>query len=166
MSGSPNVDETTVMGFGEEWSAFNQSGTGSADFDRLFDTHFHLFRFDRLPRDSEGFDLACGSGRWALGVAPKVGKLHCNDPAEKALAVARLRPQGHANVRFHQAAADSIPLTDGSQDLGYSVGVPHHIPETARALRDAVRDAGLDDVRFNEREPYWVAVGWWAQNQS
>jgi SAM-dependent methyltransferase len=43
------------------------------------------------------------------------------------------------NARFHRASADGIPLPDGSQDFGYSLGVLHHIPDTAKALSDCVR---------------------------
>jgi SAM-dependent methyltransferase len=92
-----------------------------------------------LPDGAEGFDLGCGSGRWAVGVAPRVGHLHCIDPSAKALDVARRRLAGRSNVTFHVASADCIPLEDGSQDFGYALGVLHHVPDTARALEDCVR---------------------------
>lgn len=135
---SANIDRNTVKGFGEEWAAFDQSALDGAEYAALFDAYFHLFPFDNLPRNSVGFDLGCGSGRWAAGVAGRVGLLHCIDPAEQALAVARRRLSGTTNVRFHLASSDSIPLADGSADFGYSLGVLHHIPDTAKALRDCV----------------------------
>lgn len=92
-----------------------------------------------LPPAPEGFDLGCGSGRWAVLVAPRVGKLHCIDPARKALDVCRKRLSRHRNVQFHEAASDTMPLPDESQDFGYSLGVLHHIPDTAKAMADAVR---------------------------
>ena len=134
-----NIDSATVEGFGEEWSAFDQSGLKGAEYQKLFDGYFGIFPFDDLLGDAEGFDLGCGSGRWAMGVAPRVGTLHCIDPSEQALAVAKRRLADHPNVRFHLAAADSIPLADGSQDFGYSLGVLHHVPDTAGALADCVR---------------------------
>ena len=136
---SENVDRATVEGFGEEWSAYDQSGLVGDEYRRLFDGYFGIFPFDDLPADAEGFDLGCGSGRWAAGVAPRVGLLHCIDPSSPALDVARTQLRGHDNVRFHQAAADDIPLPDGSQDFGYSLGVLHHVPDTGRALADCVR---------------------------
>jgi SAM-dependent methyltransferase len=136
---SANVDRKTVDGFGEEWAAFDQSKLGGAEYDALFDAYFGIFPIASLPADAVGFDLGCGSGRWAVGVAPLVGRLHCIDPAEKALEVARRRLSNTTNVRFHHATADSIPLSDGSQDFGYSLGVLHHIPDTAKALADCVR---------------------------
>lgn len=134
-----NVDRRTVEGFGKEWAAFDQTHFTGEEYQRVFDSYFSLFPFDELPANAEGFDLGCGSGRWAAGFAPRVGRLHCIDPAREALAVARRRLAEVANVDFHLASADRIPLADDSQDFGYSLGVLHHIPDTARALADCVR---------------------------
>ena len=134
-----NVDPATVRGFGEEWSAYDQSRLQGVEYQKLFDGYFAIFPFDELSEDAEGFDLGCGSGRWAAGVAPRVGTLHCIDPSEEALAVARRQLADLPNVRFHLASVDSIPLEDGSQDFGYSLGVLHHVPDTAGALADCVR---------------------------
>src|SRR5687767_6200658 len=85
----PNIDPRTVQGFGEEWTAYDQSRLDSAEHQYLFDTYFSCFPFDDLPPDAVGFDLGCGSGRWARLMAPRVGHLHCIDPSAKALEVAR-----------------------------------------------------------------------------
>jgi SAM-dependent methyltransferase len=136
---APNIDLKTVEGFGEEWAAFDQEGLEDAEYSMLFGSYFAVFPFDRLPENAEGFDLGCGTGRWALGVAPRVGRLHCIDPSPKALAVARRRLGHLPNVTFAEASADMMPLPDSSQDFGYSLGVLHHIPDTAAALAAAVR---------------------------
>ena len=133
-----NVDPQTVEGFGEEWAAFTQEQLGPDEQKRLFDQYFSVFPFDRLPGDAEGFDLGCGTGRWAALVAERVGRLHCIDPAAKALAVARRRLGGASNVLFHERDVDHLPLADGSQDFGYSIGVLHHIPDTQSALAASV----------------------------
>lgn len=138
-SRTENVDGATVEGFGLEWTAFDQSALTGEEYRKLFDGYFRIFPFDQLPPDAEGFDLGCGSGRWAAGVAPKVGVLHCIDPSVRALSVARDRLKDQANVRFHHAAADAIPMDDGSQDFGYSLGVLHHVPDTQKAMSDCVR---------------------------
>lgn len=133
-----NIDPKTIDGFGEEWAAFDQSALEGVEYRELFDRYFGIFPFEKLPPDAEGFDLGCGSGRWAAGVAPRVGSLHCIDPAEKALDVARKRLAEADKVTFHLASSDTIPLADMSQDFGYSLGVLHHIPDTLAALRSAV----------------------------
>ena len=139
MSTSRNIDRKTVEGFGDEWAAFDQDPMGDEEHRRLFERYFSIFPFERLSLGAEGFDLGCGTGRWAELMAEKVGTLHCIDPAEKALAVARRRLEGLPNVRFHNAAVDEIALPDGSQDFGYSLGVLHHIPDTEAAMASCTR---------------------------
>lgn len=163
---APNIDRSTVDGFGEEWAAFDQSELKGDDYAFAFNSYFHLFPFDSLPEGAEGFDLGCGSGRWAAGVVDRVGTLHCIDPSDKALAVARRRLEGHRGARFHLAGADDIPLADRSQDFGYSLGVLHHIPDTQRALEDCVRKLkpGAPFLvylyyRFDDR-PAWFKALW------
>jgi glycosyltransferase involved in cell wall biosynthesis/ubiquinone/menaquinone biosynthesis C-methylase UbiE len=161
-----NVDAKTIAGFGREWDQFDQSKLVGEEYDDLFAASFGIFPFEDLPPAAEGFDLGCGSGRWAAGVAPRVGKLHLIDPAEQALDVARKRLDGVGNVSFHLASADAIPLPDASQDFGYSLGVLHHIPNTARALADAVRKLKpgapfLLYIYYNlENRPAWFRFLW------
>jgi SAM-dependent methyltransferase len=161
-----NLDPKTIEGFGQEWSAYDQSGLPTEEHARLFQSYFSCFPFDRLPADSEGFDLGCGSGRWAQLAAPRVGMLHCIDPAAAALEVAKKKVGGMPNVRFHLAAVDEIPLPDDSQDFGYSLGVLHHIPNTEAALRSCVRKLkpGAPFLlylyyRFDNR-PSWFKALW------
>jgi ubiquinone/menaquinone biosynthesis C-methylase UbiE len=133
-----NRDEAVIRGFGEEWAAFDQSRLNEQEHHELFERYFAIFPWSNLPRDAEGFDLGCGSGRWAVRVAPKVAKLHCIDPSEQALAVAGRRLANSPGVTLHACGVDSIPLRDGSQDFGYSLGVLHHVPDTAAALKACV----------------------------
>jgi ubiquinone/menaquinone biosynthesis C-methylase UbiE len=133
-----NIDLETVDGFGREWEAFDQTGLTSEELRETFDAYFSLFPFAEMG-EAEGFDLGCGSGRWAALVAPRVGKLYCIEPAERALAVASRRLADEPNVAFHLADVDSIPLEDSSQDFGYSLGVLHHIPDTQAAMVNCVR---------------------------
>lgn len=134
-----NTDKRTVEGFGDEWTRFDQSGVDPAESEALFATYFGIFPWQRLPPHSVGFDLGCGSGRWAKLVAPRVGTLHCIDASPDALSVARRNLADVGNVRFHEASVDAIPLEDGSADFGYSLGVLHHVPDTARGVRDCTR---------------------------
>lgn len=161
-----NIDARTVAGFGAEWARFDQTKLVGEQYDEQFRTYFDVFDFDDLPTAAEGFDLGCGSGRWAAGVAPKVGKLHCIDPSAEALDVARRRLAGAGNVDFHLASASDIPLPDGSQDFGYALGVLHHIPDTAGALAAAVRKLKpgaqfLLYIYYNfENRPGWFRAIW------
>lgn len=135
---SKNTDPATVEGFGREWATFTQSAEAFTDADRraMFDSYFAIFPWDRLPPNSVGADIGCGSGRWAMLVAPRVGHLHAIDPAADALAVARGNLAGLANVSFHQASVSALPLADGSLDFAYALRVLHHVPDTAQAIRE------------------------------
>jgi SAM-dependent methyltransferase len=134
-----NADAKTVEGFGRQWARFDQSGMRADEASEAFDQYFHLFPWSALPKNAVGFDLGCGSGRWAKLVAPRVGTLHCIDASAEALEVARGRLAGTPNVRFHHASVADIPFEDDSMDFGYSLGVLHHIPDTAAGLKSCVR---------------------------
>lgn len=162
---SPNIDLATVAGFGNEWAAFDQTSLPKEELERIFDQYFHVFPLETLS-DGEGFDLGCGSGRWAQLVAPKVRKLHCIDPSAKALKVSRERLSGQSNVEFHLAGSHDIPLAENSQDFGYSVGVLHHIPDTEQAMARCVAKLrpGAPFLvylyyRFDQR-PRWFRLLW------
>ena len=102
-----NIDEQTVDGFGDEWERFDQSELDPEEAQRLFDLYFAVFPWQELPEDAEGFDLGCGSGRWAKWVAPRVGRLHCIDPSS-ALEVAKRNLAEHLNCEFHSASVDAV----------------------------------------------------------
>jgi len=132
-----NADPTVTTGFGREWSTFTQSDSSLelAERERLFAEYFRIFRWSELPADAEGLDAGCGSGRWAFLVAPRVGRLHVLDASREALEVAKANLVGQGNVAFHYASVSDIPLADRSLDFAYSLGVLHHVPDTAGAIR-------------------------------
>lgn len=132
-----NLDPKTVTSFGDEWSRFDQSGMIESEIRKTFEEYFAVFPWSALPPDAEGFDMGCGSGRWACFVAPHVGRLNCVDPSA-AISVARRKLAGFTNVKFYQSSVDSSGLLPGSQDFGYSLGVLHHVPDTKAAIRSCV----------------------------
>jgi ubiquinone/menaquinone biosynthesis C-methylase UbiE len=132
-----NLDENTIKSFGDEWSRFDQTYLPSAEADRIFNEYFTVFPWEDLPENATGFDMGCGTGRWARLMAPRVGHLHCIDPSS-AIDVARKTLSTLTNVSFHQASVDDTTLPPCSQDFGYSLGVLHHVPDTAGAIRSCV----------------------------
>ena len=134
MTTNSNLDPQTVASFGDEWQRFDQQAMSPSEAERVFEDYFGIFPWDLLPAQAEGFDMGCGSGRWARFVAPRVGRLHCIDPS-RALEVARQTLSDHPNVSFHSASVSGSGLKPKSQDFGYSLGVLHHVPDTAAAIR-------------------------------
>lgn len=171
MSGADNRDLETIEGFGDEWARFDQSELDPEERRRYFQDYFGVFPWDRLPPEPRGFDLGCGSGRWADLVVEKVGHLACIDPAPAALEVAKKNLAARDNVSFHLAGVDEIPLADGSQDFGYSLGVLHHVPDTAAALASCVRKLkpGAPFLLYLyyalDNRPFWFRWVWRATDR-
>lgn len=138
-AGARNLDAGTVEGFGREWGAFDQRAVPPEELDALFERYFSLFPWHAFPPDAVGFDLGCGSGRWAARVAPRVGHLHCVDPSPQALKVARANLRGRDNCTFHCATVAELALEPASMDFGYSLGVLHHVPDTAADIARCAR---------------------------
>lgn len=131
-----NLDQKVVNDFGNEWDKFKQENISRDSWDQ----YFHLFPFEELNADSVGFDMGCGSGRWAMFIANKIGKLNCIDPSEKALNVARSNLSEHSNINFIEASVgDENILEKSSQDFGYCLGVLHHVPNTAEGIKSCAR---------------------------
>lgn len=160
-----NADTNVIEGFGDEWSRFDQSSLTEDELRRMFDNYFNIFPWEKLSENSVGFDLGCGSGRWARLVAPRVGRLHLIDPSE-AIEVARRNLSTEPNCEFHRAGVDDIPLSNESCDFGYSLGVLHHVPDTEAGLRKCVEKLKPEApfllylyYRFDNR-PFWFQAIW------
>ena len=161
-----NVDQETVEGFGDEWVRFDQSELPEQERKEIFESYFSVFPWHILPKNPKGFDLGCGSGRWAKLVAPQVGHLHCIDPSV-ALEVARKNLSQYENCEFHSATVDAIPIENSSMDFGYSLGVLHHVPDTQVGIEACVKKLKLGApfllylyYAFDNR-PWWFRATWY-----
>jgi SAM-dependent methyltransferase len=161
-----NIDPETAASFGDEWSRFDQSGMLDHESGKMFDEYFAVFPWIDLPQGAEGFDMGCGSGRWARWVLPKVGHLHCIDPSD-AIEIAKNKLTSHGNVSFHRASVDGQFLPPASQDFGYSLGVLHHVPNTAEAIRSCVEllKPGAPLLLYLyyafDNRPWWFRLMWY-----
>jgi SAM-dependent methyltransferase len=162
----PNLDREVVDAFGDEWTRFDQSGLSQKDREDVFDAYFSIFPWQALPEDAVGFDLGCGSGRWAKLVAPRVGELHCLDPSAATLDVAKRNLTDQHNCRFHLAGVEDIPLDDGSADFGYALGVLHHVSDTEMGIKACLSKLKKGApfllylyYKFDNR-PWWFRLVW------
>ena len=162
-----NIDNKTVKGFGEEWLKFDQSKLSNAESLRLFNLYFDIFPWDKISSKSIGFDLGCGTGRWAKIMAAHVKELHCIDPSEAIkIAEKNLTNAGIDNCKFYKSDSDDMPISDSSMDFGYSIGVLHHVPDTSLALKNCVKKLKKNSpflvyiyYDFDGR-PYWYKKIW------
>jgi SAM-dependent methyltransferase len=165
-----NADDATIKGFGLEWSAFDQSKITNEELKSIFDGYFELIDLAKLPSDAVIMDVGCGSGRWAQFAAKYCKVIHLVDPSIDALAVARRNLSDYVNCEFHHASTENLPVADRSCDLVYSLGVLHHIPDTASGIKDCVKKLkpGAPFLvylyyRFDNR-PLWFRGLWWISN--
>jgi SAM-dependent methyltransferase len=160
-----NIDDKTVKSFGDEWARFDQSDMSDSEAEKIFNEYFSIFPWSSLPNQPVGFDMGCGSGRWAKFAAPRVEKLNCIDPSS-AIKVAQRNLSSLKNISFEQASVDSSLMLANSQDFGYSLGVLHHIPDTKSAIKSCVNYLKpgaplLLYLYYNlENRPWWYRALW------
>lgn len=167
---SLNVDDQVASGFGDEWSRFDQSGLPESTQAEMFAAYFSKFPWRALAADAVGADFGCGSGRWALRVAPRVGRLICVDASREALEVARRNLRVVGNCEFLRASVGDMPIPESSLDFAYSLGVLHHIPDPAAGLASCVRTLkpGAPFLLYlyyrMENRPIWYRGLWTVTN--
>ena len=67
MTVNNNSDEKVINGFGREWRMFDQSQLGEKELYALFSAYFSIFPWDKVSKESIGFELVCG-GKESWGV--------------------------------------------------------------------------------------------------
>jgi SAM-dependent methyltransferase len=165
-----NVDPDVVADFGREWRSFGQEQLVGAELESAAADYFEIFPFDLLNANSMGFDMGCGTGRWARFVAPRVGQLLCIDASSMALDQARKNLALAHNCMFVCESVGNNSMQDGSQDFGYSLGVLHHVPDTfaglcscTAKLRDGAPFLLYLYYRFDNK-PAWFRLIWKASD--
>ena len=133
---NPNtIIKKVVQDFGNEWKRFDQSTIKKSELKNIFDQYFSIFPLKELNNKSVGFDLGCGSGRWAKFIAPNVKKLNCIDPSFEAISVAKKNLVKFKNINYINSEVNKKILKKNSQDFGYCLGVLHHIPDTLLGIK-------------------------------
>lgn len=131
-----NFDAATVESFGEEWEKFGKFT--DEEIDNAGRQYFDIVTPAMLHNKATVLDLGCGTGRWTKYIAPRAGFVEALDPSKAVYSAAELL-KGLPNVRITQAGVDNIPFPDHSFDFAFSLGVLHHIPDTAAALEKVVK---------------------------
>jgi SAM-dependent methyltransferase len=132
---SANIDWTTVESFGEEWTKFSKFS--DKDVDDVGNDYFDIVDESMLNSESVALDVGCGTGRWTRFIQSRCKFVEAIDPS-KAVVAASAMLNGFDNVRITHADVDNIPFKDESFDFVFSLGVLHHIPDTAAAMQKCV----------------------------
>jgi 2-polyprenyl-3-methyl-5-hydroxy-6-metoxy-1,4-benzoquinol methylase len=136
-----NKDKEVIKDFGKEWSRFSQGkNLTQEELVNIFNGYFNIFPSDNFFTDkSIGFDMGCGSGRWASLVALRVKKLICVDASEEALKVAKENLKNLSNCEYRCSTAEDFNVEDETMDFGYSLGVLHHVTNAEESLKNCVK---------------------------
>lgn len=160
-----NFNKKVIEEFGEEWEKFDYNEINKDRLKENFDEYFSIFPFELINENSIGFDMGCGSGRWAQFIAPKIKKLNCIEPST-AIEVAKKNLREFKNICFLNERTENCSLKESSQDFGYCLGVLHHIPDTLLALGDCAKllkskSPFLLYLYYNfENRPLWFKLLW------
>jgi len=83
----------------------------------------------RVESGSKILDLPCGNGRWFETLSRRAASLVAVDVSPGMLHYARDRAEClPIEIEFHQAAAEEIPIEDGSVDYTFSYALMKHLP--------------------------------------
>jgi SAM-dependent methyltransferase len=130
-----NLDPVTVASFGDEWTRF--SLFSEEDIRIAGEQYFDIVTPDMLGPEKTALDIGCGTGRWSLFLASRIGFIEAVDPSSAVFSAARLTA-ACGNIRVTQAGVDNLPFADAAFDFVFSLGVMHHLPDTQEAIRKAV----------------------------
>ena len=165
-----NKESQVINDFGDEWGQYNQNELKDSELKDLFNNYFKIFPFELINKNSIGFDMGCGSGRWAQLMAPKVKTLNCIEPSKKALEVAKKNLKKQKNCQYFNESVFSNSIKDNSQDFGYCLGVLHHTSDTQEGLNSCVKKLKKDApfllylyYRFDNK-PLWYQIIWKISN--
>lgn len=106
----------------------------------LAEDHFSPRRFAQ----ADVLDLACGTGRHCIPVAPPLGHYIGIDPSRRSLDLARISAAGsQGSVEFREGTAANIPLPDSSVDFAFSCWGDFEVWDSWPELKRVVRPDGL-----------------------
>jgi SAM-dependent methyltransferase len=133
-----NLDQGVIDSFGHEWATFDYGETETtealnAQF-KAYCAPIDLNQFN--PKISVAADIGAGSGRWASRLIPFFSLVYALEPSDGASEVLKNKFADEAKIAVLQetVGSNSIPLA--TLDLAMSLGVLHHIPDTALAIKD------------------------------
>ena len=136
-----NLDQGVIDGFGHEWAAFDYAETETAE---ALDAQFAAYCApldlgDFNPTTSVAGDFGAGSGRWSSRLAPYFSLVYALEPSNGASQVLRKKFTGDPKIVVLQETVGANSIPAASLDLAMSLGVLHHIPDTALAIKDVSR---------------------------
>jgi SAM-dependent methyltransferase len=133
-----NLDQKVINDFGHEWSSFDYTESQSSEaLDEQFAAYCTPLDLSRFNSSSSiAADFGAGSGRWSSRLLGSFLKVYALEPSDGANSVLLKKFEGESRVVILKDTVGSNSIPDASLDLGMSLGVLHHIPDTGLAIKD------------------------------
>jgi len=136
-----NLDQKVIDGFGHEWSSFDYTESQSSEaLDLQFSAYcspLDLSKFN--PSTSIAADFGAGSGRWSSRLLGTFLKVYALEPSDGANNVLLKKFEDEPRIVILKETVGANSIAENSLDLGMSLGVLHHIPDTALAIKELSR---------------------------
>jgi SAM-dependent methyltransferase len=136
-----NFDQSVIDSFGHEWAQFEYFERDSEEaLDHQFDAYcapINLLHFKE--NYSIAADFGAGSGRWTSRLLPYFKLIYALEPSDGAISVLHTKFNGNSKVKILKETIGENSIPDDSLDLGVSLGVLHHVPNTSLALMEVSR---------------------------
>lgn len=136
-----NFDQGVIDSFGQEWAQFKYlEGDSEEALDCQFDAYcapISLLHFNE--NYSIAADFGAGSGRWTSRLIPYFKLVYALEPSDGASSVLQAKFNGNSKVKVLKQTVGENSIHDETLDLGISLGVLHHIPNTSLAIKDISR---------------------------
>jgi SAM-dependent methyltransferase len=133
-----NLDQEVINSFGHEWAAFDYSETETNEaLDAQFLAYCEPIDLSQFnPETSLAADFGAGSGRWTSRLLPYFCLVYALEPSDGASKVLTKKFVNEKRVKILQETVGMNSIPSNSLDLAMSLGVLHHIPDTALAIKD------------------------------
>lgn len=166
-----NLNQEVIDSFGHEWTVFDYSENESNDaLDAQFSLYCSPIDLNQFSPDSSvAGDFGAGSGRWASRLLPHFSLIYAIEPSNGAYKVLKNKFDTKSRVRVLKESVGINSIPNESLDLAMSLGVLHHIPDTAQAIQDIskkVKPGGtflcylyysLDNKPLSYRVLFWIS---------
>jgi SAM-dependent methyltransferase len=165
---TPSEDKT-IKDFGDEWHRFDQLNLPKEEINIITQRYFNIFPFEKISKNSIGFDLGCGSGRFSGFIADKVKKLYCIEPS-RSIEIAKKNLKDHKNCIFFQENIENLSLEDGSMDFGFALGVLHHTSNPQKGILKCSKKLKIGApfliyLYYSlDHKPFWFKFIWCISN--
>jgi SAM-dependent methyltransferase len=137
----PNIDNDVIKSFGEEWKKFDYENIElNNDLDLQFKAYSLPIDFSEFdPHSSVAADFGAGSGRWTIRLAPYFTKIYAIDPSAGSIDVLVEKFKNSSKIIVLKESVGRNSILDDSLDLAMSLGVLHHLPDTAKGIEEIAK---------------------------